>query len=227
MARTFNPEFAEILSESFSRALIRPMQVTQEHLDEALRSANFVLTQFTNLGVTQFQLVEQVIPLVDGTATYDLMEGALDAWHVMYIRDGMSETPVWPMARSDYHSLPDKESPGLANQYFTERGKTGNVTRTITLWPVPDRSTDSLSVWVWCRANTQTNDINLTAPIGVEFIDAYADAIALRMAKKFNPSVVSGLTVDAKESFGIAFSAARERTPVRLRMRGYTRGRRF
>lgn len=227
MARTFNPEFSEILSESFSRALIRPMQVTQEHLDDAIRSANFVLTQFTNKGVTQFQLVEQVIPLVSGTATYDLMEGALDAWHVIYRRDGTSDTPVWPIARSDYHSLPDKDATGLSNQYFTERGKVGNVTRTVTLWPVPDRSTDSLSVWVWCRANTQDNDISLTAPIGVEFIDAYADAIALRVAKKFSPSVVAGLTIDAKESFNIAFSAARERTPVRLRMRGYTRGRRF
>jgi hypothetical protein len=227
MARTYNPEFARLLSEAFSRAKIRPLQVTQEHLDEAIQSANFVLTQFTNLGVTQFQLVEQVIELETGEATYDLMEGALDAWHVMYRRDGMTDTPVWPISRSDYHSLPVKDTPGLANQYFTDRGKVGNAVRTITLWPVPDRNTDTLSVWVWCRTNAQDNDISLTAPIAVEFIDAYADAIALRMAKKFNEDKVASLTVDAKESFDIAFSAARERTPARFRMRGYTRGRRF
>lgn len=227
MARTYNPEFARLLSESFSRAKIRPLQVTQEHLDEAIASANFVLTQFTNLGVTQFQLVEQVIELETGVATYDLMEGALDAWHVMYRRDGMTDTPVWPISRSDYHSLPVKDTPGLANQYFTDRGKTGNVARTITLWPVPDRDTDSLSVWVWCRTDSVENNISATAPIAVEFIDAYADAIALRLAKKFNEDKVAGLTTDAKASFDIAFSAARERTPVRLRMRGYTRGRRF
>lgn len=227
MARTFNPQFAEILSEAFSRSMVRPFHATQEHLDEAIRSANFVLTSFTNKGVTQFQLVEQVITLEDGVATYDLMEGALDAWHVMYRREGMTDTPVWPMARSDYHSLPDKDSQGLSNQYFTDRGKTGNVARTITLWPVPDRDTDSLSVWVWCRAETVENNISATAPIAVEFVDAYADAIALRLAKKFNEAKVAGLTKDAKESFDIAFSAARERTPARFRMRGYTRGRRF
>lgn len=226
MARDFNPEFSEILSESFSRAGIRPMQVTQEHLDEARRSANFVLTDFTNKGVTQFQLIEQEIDLEAGVATYDLMDGALDAWHVMYRRDGSSDTPVWPIARSDYHALPDKDTSGLSNQYFTERGKTGNTTRTITLWPVPDRN-DTLSVWVWCRADTQTNDISLTAPIAAEFIDAYADAIGLRLAKKFDLSRVPGLTVDARESFNLAFTAARERTPARFRMRGYTRGRRF
>jgi hypothetical protein len=227
MARTFNPQFAQLLSEAFSRAQIRPLQVTQEHLDEAISSANFVLTEFTNLGVTQFQLVEQEIELEAGEATYELMEGALDAWHVMYRRDGMTDTPVWPIARSDYHSLPDKDTPGLSNQYFTERGKVGNERRTITLWPVPDRDTDTLSVWVWCRTDSQTNDISTTAPIAVEFIDAYADAIGLRMAKKFNRDAVAGLAKDAARSFDIAFSAARERTPARFRMRGYTRGRRF
>lgn len=227
MARTFNPQFAEILSESFSRSMMRPFQATQEHLDEAIRSANFVLTQFTNKGVTQFQLIEQEITLESGEPTYELMEGALDAWHVVYRRDGMTDTPVWPIARSDYHSLPDKDAPGLSNQYFTDRGKTGNNRRTITLWPVPDRDTDTLSVWVWCRAETIENNISATAPIAVEFVDAYADAIALRLAKKFNAAKVAGLTTDAKDSFDIAFSAARERTPVRLRMRGYTKGRRF
>jgi hypothetical protein len=225
MARTFNPQFAEILSEAFSRIEIRPLQVTQEHIDEALRSANFLLTEMTNRGVTQFQLIEQEITLVAGTATYDLMEGALDVWHAVYTRDG-SDTPIWPFSRSDYHSIPDKTAAGRSNQYFTDRGKTGNTRRTITLWPVPDRA-DTLNLWVWARADTQTNDISLTAPIAAEFVDAYADGLGKRLAKKFNRLKVSELSKDFEESFGLAFTTARERTPLRIRMRGYTKGRRF
>jgi hypothetical protein len=226
MARDFNPEFADILSESFSRAGIRPLQVTQEHIDEAIRSANYILTAWTNQGINQFQLVEQTITLEAGEPTYDLMEGALDAWHVVYHRDGY-DTPIWPFSRSDYHSLPDKDTQGRSNQYLTERGVAGNTVRTITLWPVPDRDTDTLSVWVWCRTNAQTNDISAGAPIAVEFADAFADELGLRLAKKFAPERVSDLRGDALRSFDVAFTAARERVPVRLRMRGYTRGRRF
>lgn len=222
MARAFNPQFHELVSEAFARAEIRPNQVTQEHLDELIRSAGFVLTDFTNRGVTQFQLVKQTITLEAGTPTYDLMDGAVDAWHVMVIRDGQY-SPVFPFSRSDYHSLPDKDNEGRPIQYFTERGVTGTTSRTITLWPVPDRA-DTLDVWVWCWAEDQTS-LAQDAPISREFIDAYADALALRMAKKFNRMAVAGLEQDALISFGRAFSTNRERAPARMRMRGYVRGR--
>lgn len=234
MARTFNPQFAELLSESFSRADIRPVNVTQEHIDEAIRSANFLLTDFSNRGVNQYQLVEQDITTVSGTGTYDLMVGTLDVWHAIYRRDG-TDTPLWPFSRSDYHSLPDKDADGRPNQYFSERGKVGNTTRTITLWPVPDRSGDTIKLWVWARPDSVTNDISAEAPIAAEFVDAWADGLALRLAKKFNRALVAGLKLDfdgppgrpQDGSFWKATTAARERAPSRFRMRGYTRGRRF
>lgn len=230
MARTFNPQFAELLSEAFSRIEIRPIQVEQEHIDEALRSVNFLLTEFANRGVHQFQLITQDIPTIVGEPTYELMDGALDVWHAVYSRDG-SDTPIWPFSRSDYHSVPDKDAEGRPNQYFTDRGKTGNVRRTITLWPVPDR-VDTLKLWVWARADQQTS-LTETAPIAHEFIDAYADGLGLRLAKKFNRLKVRELTADFygspgnPGSFDLAVTAARERSPSRFRMRGYTRGRRF
>ncbi len=163
--------------------------------------------------------------MVPGQATYDLMEGALDVWHAVYRRDG-SDTPIWPFSRSDYHSIPDKAATGRPNQYFTDRGKVGLAARTVTLWPVPDHfPDDTLRLWVWCRANT-AGDFSTDVPIASEFMDAYADGLALRLAKKFTRNMVSGLAADFEASFKIAFSAARERAPTRLRMRGYSRGRR-
>lgn len=223
MARTYNPEFAQILSEALARAGIRPQQAGQEHIEDALRSANFLLTEFSNRNVNQYQLVEQVIPTVDGTATYALMEGAIDVWHMVYRRDD-SDTPVWPISRSDYHSIPKKDPEGRPTVYFSERGVTGNTPRTVTLWPVPDR-VDSIRIWVWCRHDSQTFDTN--APMAIEFLDAYADGLALRLAKKFDPPRVEGLELDYARSFKAATDTARERAPLRLRMRGYTRGRRF
>lgn len=226
MARTFNPQFADLLSEAFSRTEIRPFTVEQEHIEEAIQSANYLLTQFSNKGVTQYQLVTQVITIVPGQATYDLMEGALDVWHAVYRRND-SDTPIWPFSRSDYHSIPDKDATGRPNQYFSDRGKVGLASRTVTLWPVPDTyPNDELRLWVWCRADT-AGEFSADVPITSEFMDAYADGLALRLAKKFNRLKVAELKADFEDSFKIAFSAGRERTPQRLRMRGYTRGRRF
>lgn len=223
MARTFNPIFADILSDAFSRAEIRPQTATQEHLDEALRSANYLLTEFTNRGVNQYQLIEQVIPTVSGIATYDLVVGTVDAFHVVYRRDN-ADVPIWSFSRSDYHSLPNKNAAGRPTEYFTERGKEGNATRTITVWPVPDRSNDEIRLWVWVRANAQ-DSLAAEAPIAVEFADAFADGLALRLAKKFNRLKVRDLTSDYMTSFLLAQSTGRERAPLRLRMRGYTKGR--
>lgn len=232
MARTFNPDFSELLSEAFSRIEILPREIAQEHIEEAIRSANFVLTEFANRGVHQYQLVEQSITVVNGTATYDLMDGALDVWHAVYRKDG-SDTPLWPFARSVYHAIPDKTAEGRPNQYFCDRGKIGNTRRTITLWPVPDNSIDTLQLWVWARADAQTA-LSEQTPVAAEFTDAYADGLALRMAKKFNRLKVSDLKKDfygdpalgLKGSLEIATTASRERAPTRLRMRGYSRGRR-
>ena len=96
MSRQFNPTFPQLLAESFSRILIRPLQITQEHIVEALRSANLMLIEFQNHGVNQFQLIEQTIDLEEDEATYDLMEGAIDVWSAVHRRDGL-DTPVWPM----------------------------------------------------------------------------------------------------------------------------------
>lgn len=224
MARTFNPQFADLLSEALERAEIRPITATQEHIEAAVRSANFQLTQFSNTGVTQYQMVEQIIDIVPGQATYELMLGALDIWYAVYRRDG-SDTPIWPFSRSDYASLPDKGSEGRSNQYFTERSAVGNTLRTVTLWPVPDTfPNDTLRLWVWARPDN-AGDFSTDAPISAEYIDAFADGLALRLAKKFNRNMVSMLTTDYAASSKIAFSAGRERAPLRLRMRGYTKGR--
>lgn len=224
MSRQFNPTFPQLLAESFSRIQIRPLQVTQEHIVEALRSANLMLIEFQNHGVNQFQLTEQVITLEAEEPTYELIEGAIDVWSVVHRRDGL-DTPVWPMARTDYQRIPDKDNPGRPFNYFVERGKTGISRRTITLWPVPDRDDDELVLWVWARGEDQ--EFNANAPMAFEWFDAYAANMAKRLAEKFAPKLYAQKEALAEKAFDLAFGSDRERTPFRVRFRGYTRGRKF
>jgi len=224
MSRQFNPTFPQLLSEAFSRSLIRPLQVTQEHIDEAIRSANLMLIEFQNHGVNQFQLIEQTIALVQGQATYDLTEGAIDAWSAIYRIDGL-DTPVWPMARVDYQRIPDKDNQGRPFNYFVDRGKTGITERTITFWPVPDAHEAEVILWLWARAEDQ--NFNINAPMAFEWFDAYAANLCARICEKFAPALHEKKLALADKAFDLAFRSDRERAPSRFRFRGYTKGRRF
>ncbi len=223
--RTFTPQFADLMTEAFSRVQIRPANVTQEHIDNAIMSANLLLTEFSNRAVNQYQLVQQSVALVDGTASYNLPAGTVDVWHAVVRKDDQ-DTPVWPMSRSDYHSMPNKDNEGRPFAYFADRSGAPDATRTITLWPVPDgTSADTLELWLWREAETVVK-VNETFGVGRPWFDAYAAGLAKRLARKYAPSLMAELTMEAEEAFMFAKAGDRERAPTRLRMSGYiSRGR--
>ena len=224
--RTFAPKFAELLSEAFSRILIRPAAITQDHIEEAVRSANLMFVSFSNRVQHQFQLQEVPQALSASDPTFDLPAGALDVWSMVVRKDGQ-DTPVFPMARKDYQRIPNKANEGRPFNYFVERGKVGNAVRTVTLWPTPDgTSADEAIMWVLMRPEDATG---LPEDISVawEWFDAYACDLTARLAEKYAPELFEQKTVLATNAYNIAKGADRERAPTRFRMRGYTRGRRF
>ncbi len=223
--RLFDPTFADLLSESFARCLIRPAVVNQEHIDEAMRSANLTFIKMAAISQMQFQMQEVTLSLVEGTATYDLPSGALEPWSAVLRKDSQ-DTPVWPMSRVNYQRIPDKTNEGRPFNYFSERGKVGNDQRTVTLWPVPDTTGDELLVWCVMRPEDVTA-MPETLGIAWEWFDAYAAELARRIARKFAPELVGELSAEAAEAVGLAKHTDRERAPLRLRVRGWTRGRRF
>ena len=223
--RTFNPQFSDLMTEAFSRCLIRPQSIVQDHIDEAVRKGNLALITFANRTQMQFQIQAVSLDLEAEEPTYVLPVGALEVWSMVHRRDGV-DTPIWPMARTSYQRIPSKEHEGRPFNYFTERGKTGNGQRTVTFWPTPDRDTDTAELWCLMRPEDITG---LPEEIGVawEWFDALAGEVAWRLAGSFAPELKADLQNDAEKAYTMAKRADRERAPLRLRMRGYTRGRRF
>lgn len=213
--------FAEILSEAFERIQVPPLAIVQGHIDAAIRSAQLMLTEFANRGVNQYQLTRIPLALTANTAMYDLPVGTIDIWSAVLTRNG-ADTPVWPMGRLAYEYIPKKTQTGRPFNYFVDRAKTGLQTRTVALWPVPDRSTDVLNVWVWKTAQ-DIGSLGNTLGVSIEWVDAYAAGLAKRMARKFAPALVGELSVEAEQAFMLAYGTDRERAPLRLRVRGYTR----
>lgn len=215
--RNFTPKFADMMSEAFSNCLIRSANVTQDHIEEVIRSADLMLIKFGNRGVNQYQLTEFAITLASGTATYNLPAGTDDVWSAI-LRQDNSDTPVWPMARTDYHALPNKTAAGDPFNFTVSTEAVGDATRTITLWPVPTAS-DQLRLWLWCQPEAVTK-MNQTLSVGKKWYDAYAMELSWRMAMKFAPAREERLEQLAEQAFILASQSSRERRDLRIRARG-------
>lgn len=220
--RVFNPEFAEILEEAFSRCQIRPQTINQDHINEALRSANLMLVKFANAGVQQYRLQQQTVIMEAGEPRYELAAGTLDVWSMVYTRDGQ-DTPVWPMSRTDYEYIPTKTQPGRPHDFFFDRSSIDNGLRHFDLYPTPDTDGDTIRVWALMRSQDAVGIAeNLT--VAYEGFDAYAAELAARLARKYAPELLpgrTGLAQEAEDAWKLWRGADRERAPLRLKMRGY------
>ena len=88
---------SQIVAEAYSRCGIRPTSLTRENFFQATRSLNLALQSWSNKGVNLFQVDLQSVPLVQGTATYDLPSNTvniLDAYIETYsLQTTISGTP--------------------------------------------------------------------------------------------------------------------------------------
>lgn len=216
--RRFDPTFAELMSEAFSRCLIPSVKVTQEHITEAVRSANLMLVTFATLGVNQFQLTAHSIP-TDGSMTYELPEGTIDVWSAVH-RESNADTTIDPVSRADYHTIPKKDQTGdRPNIYFVDRGKVGDADRTITFWPVPNAGS-TIELWVWRRAEDAVR-LPETLSVAWEGFEAYAAALTARLAEKYNPAAYEQKQAIADMRMKQFLDLGRERAPTRIRIGGY------
>ena len=225
MTATYNPDFAEIMSEAFANCGVRPGMVTSEHIDEAIRSANLLLQSFSSKGVKQYQLQYKTLTPTSGSPTLTLPADVLDVWSATLSRDGQ-ETPLWPISRTDYQVIPKKTQTGRIFNYFVDKGQEGITARTVYVWPVADRATDAFNYWAWMR-NSDVSDIATASPMSYEWLDAYASELGARLSLKFDPSRYDKLRSIADAAFIVARQGDRERAPTRFKMRGYVRPRTY
>lgn len=218
---TTNPEIADLAREAFERAGIRPQDIDWPRIESALRSAGYVLTDFANRGAKAYemQLVSQTVTA--NVSSYTIDPGA-QVFTAVLRRSGI-DTPLVKISREDWEDIPNKANPGRPSEIFFDMASYGVEPRTYYVWPVPENSSDVIRLWVLRRPESITA-LSQTAPVSWEWQDAFCDALALRLAKKFNPSFVQSLQPDAAASFIVARQNDRDRAPTRMRMS--TRGRR-
>lgn len=201
----FNPSLGELVLYAFNVCGVRPAALAQEHMSSARMSANLMLSRWSNQGVNLWAVDLVTVPLFEGVTTY-----SVDPTTVMVL-DAYIETSsgggapidriIMPVSRTEYASYPNKEQQGYPTVFWFDR----LISPTITLWPVPSADDTYTLKYYRVRQIQDSNFVNgQKVEIPYRWLEAFADGLAYRLAKIWNPQMAVGLKAVSDESYQIA-----------------------
>ena len=201
----FNPSLGELTLYAYNLAGVRNTALLQEHMQSAKMATNMMLASWSNQGVNLWAVDLVTVPLVQGQATYPVDGNTvmiLDAY--MEIDNGSSQPIdriILPISRTEYASYPNKEQQGFTTTFWFDR----LISPTITLWPVPDGTSAQYLKYYRVRQIQDSNFTNgQTVEIPYLWLEAFADGLAYRLAKIWNPQIAAGLKAISDQSYDIA-----------------------
>ena len=222
---TFNLDLSEIVEEAFERCGSELR--TGYDLKTARRSLNLLFADWANRGVNMWTFEQGSIPLVAGTATYNLPADTVDLLeHVIRTGAGSAATQadltITRISVSTYATIPNKLQQGRPIQVWIERLNTPRI----TVWPVPDNSQPYTFVyWRLRRIQDAGNGTN-TMDMPFRFIPCMVAGLAYYLSMKI-PNAADRMPVlkqQYDEAWALAAEEDREKAAVRFVPRKYYLG---
>jgi hypothetical protein len=200
---TFNPSLGELTIYAYQLIGVRPTALLQEHMDSARMATNMMFTRWSNQGVNLWQVSLVTVPIVAGTATYNVDASTvvmLDA----YIEYGNPpiDRIIMPISRTEYASYPNKTQQGFPTVFWFDR----LLAPTVTLWPTPDGSQTSLKYYKVNRIEDANMNGTQQTDIPPIWLEAMTFGLAERLALIWAPEKVAIMKPMADEAYQIAAS---------------------
>jgi hypothetical protein len=117
---------------------------------------------------------------------------------------------IMPVSRTEYASYANKEQQGFPTVYWQDRLLNGNV----TLWPVPDGTQTALSYYQVGQIDDAAFTSGMQVSLPVYFYEAFAYALAQRLAMIWAPEKVQLIKPLADEAYLIAVEQNIENAPT-------------
>jgi hypothetical protein len=222
----FNLDLNTLVEEAYERCG-KEMRSGYD-LRTARRSLNIMLMEWANRGINLWTIDSGSIPMVAGTAAYDLPIDTVDLIdHVIRTGSGDSQMDIniSRISSSTYASIPTKNATGRPIQVWVNRqsGATNSLNVVqypqITVWPTPDSSTVYTFVyWRLRRLQDAGNGVN-GQDVPYRFIPALVAGLAFYLSIKLpemDPQRVLGLKQMYDEEFQRAADEDREKAPIRF-----------
>lgn len=214
----FNLDLTEIVEEAMERcgAELR----SGYDLRTARRSLSIMFADWASRGINLWTVEQGSIPLVQGTATYNLPDNTVDLLeHVIRTGAGnvstQADLTITRISVSTYSSIPNKLTQARPIQVYIDRL---SPTPTVTVWPTPDGSQSYTFIyWRLRRIQDAGNGVN-TMDVPFRFLPCMVAGLAYYLALKI-PGAIDRLGV-LKEQYDIAWQTAsdedRDRSAVRF-----------
>lgn len=214
----FNLDLSEIVEEAFERcgAELR----TGYDLRTARRSMNLMFADWANRGINLWTVEQGSIPLVQGTATYNLPDYTVDLLeHVIRTGAGSVSTQadltITRISVSTYSTIPNKLTQARPIQVYINRQED---IPTVTLWPIPDGSQSySFVYWRLRRIQDAGNGVN-TMDVPFRFLPCLVAGLAYYLSVKIPGAIerMQVLKAQYDEAWALAADEDRDKAAVRF-----------
>jgi hypothetical protein len=223
----FDMNFTELAEEAFERAG-REMR-TGYDLRTARRSANIMMAEWANRGINMWTIEQGSIPMVQGTATYNLPADTVDLLeHVIRTGSGnaatQSDLTITRISVSTYATIPNKLSQARPIQVYIDRKQ---AIPTVTVWPIPDQGPSgspyyTFVYWRLRRIDNMGTGVN-TADVNFRFLPCLTAGLAYYIAMKIPEGAqrLDMLKTEYEYQWGLAASEDREKAADRFVPRQY------
>lgn len=210
----FAPSAGDIIITAFQRIGIRPGEILQHHLQQAVMEMNLLQARLSNLQPNLWDVDLQTLPLQQGVATYSLPAETVMITNA-YIRTGSGTSSIdrliFPISQTEYAALPNKFQQGTPTQFWFNR----LISPTITFYLVPDGN-GPYTVYYYRVRQIQdaigSNGWQMEVPY--LWLDAMTAGLAHRLSRVFAPQLEQIRKADADEAWKIAADQNTENVPL-------------
>ncbi len=210
----FNPSVGDIIITAFQRIGIRPAEILQQHLQQAVIELNLLQAKLSNQQPNLWDVDLQSVVLVQATATYSVPAETVMITNA-YIRtdSGTSSNDrlIFPISQTEYAALPNKFVQAPPTQFWFNR----LISPTITLYQVPDGGGPYTLFYYRVRQiqdATLPNGFQMEVPY--RWLDALTAGLAHRLAAVFAPQLEQIRKMDAQEAWTLAATQDQENVPL-------------
>jgi len=208
----FDLDVADIIEEAYERCGLEVR--TGYDARTARRSLNIMFSEWANRGVNLWTVRQATLTLTSGTATYSSANGLAspmsDILEVAIRRSG-TDYEVDRISRGEYLNVPNKSTTGRPSQFYFNR----QISPEITLWPVPENSTDQLVYYYITRIEDADTSKN-TADVPYRFLPCMVAGLAYYLSMKKAPERVQLLKAVYEEEFQRAADEDEDRVSLKL-----------
>jgi hypothetical protein len=180
----------------------------------ARRSLNIMFSEWANRGVNLWTVKQATLTLVSGTATYNSGNGLTspmnDILEVALRRNG-ADYEVDRISRGEYLNVPNKTTTGRPSQFYFNR----QTSPELSVWPVPENSTDEL-VYYYITRIEDADSLQNTTDVPYRFLPCMIAGLSYYLSMKKAPERVQLLKAVYEEEFQRASDEDEDRVALKL-----------